>query len=422
MDQHGLSSINPHYLNRVMDLAEDATIEAGEDIYSANGVKLLAKGAQISRALQERLIRHKLIKPFETTIVLRSTMEADWLQNQARSQINQPLYAAALGPDREQSVWPVFAALDVRQPGLDLLLALINKTTRDTLHHATLTAMLAVRLGCDLGLNREQLLELAMAGLLHDVGNLYLDPALLSSSQNIPVMGWRQLSAHSLVGGMALRQIPGLNKLVIQATEEHHERCDGSGYPKGLKGQALSRASIIVGAANLIAELLVAEPVLGPVQISQALRLLIGEFPKEVMNHGLAIAARCRTLPVAMETLPDNQLPALFMRIGELQMGLQMLEENRLFNAMDTRQWLERMRLRLIAVQKLFSSTGIDQLAASLGDSPLEDQGLQLEIAAVAREIRRRLRELGQIGILQMVNLSPPAQECASPWLRLFLN
>jgi len=46
-----------------MKLAETTRVTASEDVYDANGIKLLAKGADITSALKERLVRHKLRKP-----------------------------------------------------------------------------------------------------------------------------------------------------------------------------------------------------------------------------------------------------------------------------------------------------------------------------------------------------------------------
>jgi hypothetical protein len=51
---------NPHYLQDVTDLGEDVNIIASDDIYAANGMKLLAKGARINRSQRECLQAHKL--------------------------------------------------------------------------------------------------------------------------------------------------------------------------------------------------------------------------------------------------------------------------------------------------------------------------------------------------------------------------
>ena len=64
------TAVNQHYLNKVMDLSESMDVQANEDIFDARGTKLLAKGARVSRALQEKLIVHKLTKPLEACIAV----------------------------------------------------------------------------------------------------------------------------------------------------------------------------------------------------------------------------------------------------------------------------------------------------------------------------------------------------------------
>ena len=68
-------SVNKHYLEKVMDLAEEQDVNTTEDIFDSRGVKLIAKGTRISRGLQERLILHKLQKPLESCIALDGGIE-----------------------------------------------------------------------------------------------------------------------------------------------------------------------------------------------------------------------------------------------------------------------------------------------------------------------------------------------------------
>ena len=59
------STVNVHYLDHVMTVAEERPVEATEDIYAANGMKLVAKGYAINRSMRDRLLEHQLVKPLE---------------------------------------------------------------------------------------------------------------------------------------------------------------------------------------------------------------------------------------------------------------------------------------------------------------------------------------------------------------------
>ena len=70
MTDSTLTSVNEHLLDNVMKLTASTEVTALEDIYDERGTKLLAKGAGITPALKERLIRHKLRKPLEASLLV----------------------------------------------------------------------------------------------------------------------------------------------------------------------------------------------------------------------------------------------------------------------------------------------------------------------------------------------------------------
>ena len=69
--------VNKHYLGKVMDVAETMAVEVIVDILDVRGMKLVAKGAQVTRALQEKLILHKLKRPFESCVRVRDGVDAN---------------------------------------------------------------------------------------------------------------------------------------------------------------------------------------------------------------------------------------------------------------------------------------------------------------------------------------------------------
>ena len=61
-------AVNPHYLNHVVATAATRQVQTTEDVYSAQGIKLLAKGATIDASTRDRLLVHKLQKPLEDCV------------------------------------------------------------------------------------------------------------------------------------------------------------------------------------------------------------------------------------------------------------------------------------------------------------------------------------------------------------------
>lgn len=108
------------------------------------------------------------------------------------------------------------------------------------LHSLGVCAMLtsfAKYLGEDLG----DIYQMALGGLLLDIGVMRLNPEILNKPGKLNGEEFRHVRSHVLLGADLLRQLQGIPTLALQILEQHHERQDGSGYPRGLSGDAISR-------------------------------------------------------------------------------------------------------------------------------------------------------------------------------------
>ena len=108
-------------------------------------------------------------------------------------------------------------------------------------HHSLHVAILAALLGRWLGWPREDRRELVAAGLFHDVGKLRIDAALLGKKGKLTEEEFATVRLHPAYGFEMMRQSAaevheGIKKGIMQ----HHERCDGSGYPEGLRRGEIS--------------------------------------------------------------------------------------------------------------------------------------------------------------------------------------
>ncbi|MFW6021493.1 MAG: HD-GYP domain-containing protein, partial [Guyparkeria sp.] len=136
---------------------------------------------------------------------------------------------------------------------IKLTVAAANEPAR--LDHAlmvTLTA-LAIGLRCDLSVS--ELKSLALAGVLHDLGELHIDPSIYRSSVDLSVPMRRQIEAHPVIMHAVLESLGNRYGDSARAILEHHERVDGSGYPRGLAGGQLSLLGQVLGLAEFLASL-----------------------------------------------------------------------------------------------------------------------------------------------------------------------
>ncbi len=115
-----------------------------------------------------------------------------------------------------------------------------------TAEHSVNVCVLAIALARRLGFNEAELNKIGLCGLLHDVGKMQIDPAILNKTDPLTRKEWQVIAAHPANGRDLLMGTPSIYPGAIDVAYSHHERIDGKGYPRGLCGSAISTFSRIV--------------------------------------------------------------------------------------------------------------------------------------------------------------------------------
>lgn len=131
-----------------------------------------------------------------------------------------------------------------------VLAAAIDARDHYTLGHSTRVAQLSVLLGQEIGLKQEELEELQIACLFHDVGKIKIPDDILLKKGKLRPPEWREMKRHPEYGAEILSKAPSLLKY-IPAVRHHHEWYDGSGYPDGLKGEKIPLQAAIISIADV---------------------------------------------------------------------------------------------------------------------------------------------------------------------------
>jgi putative nucleotidyltransferase with HDIG domain len=108
-----------------------------------------------------------------------------------------------------------------------------------TYHHSIAVCALMVNLARQLGQSDEMAREAGMAGLLHDFGKVAIPDTLLKKPGALSEVEFALVRQH-VERGHQILSANGYSDTVVDACLHHHERIDGSGYPHGLKGDAIS--------------------------------------------------------------------------------------------------------------------------------------------------------------------------------------
>jgi putative nucleotidyltransferase with HDIG domain len=111
--------------------------------------------------------------------------------------------------------------------------------------HSVNSAILALAIGELMKLPSHRMIELGLAALLHDIGMLKLPDAVYLKEDDLTDKEFQLVRAHTTLGYKILKGF-SVSEEIALAAEEHHERLDGSGYPKSLSGDKISLYSRIV--------------------------------------------------------------------------------------------------------------------------------------------------------------------------------
>lgn len=416
--------VNAHYLEHVMSVAETHTVEASEDILTGNGIKLIARGGRIDAATRERLLQHKLRKPLEESLQVDGGVTPARIAATAEELLERLPFVADLcsksgskgsssgGPGGSRMVVDLLRRMEMSPP-MQSLLTVYAAHRPNKLAHAVGVCLVAHGLSQALRGDVTQQRLLRPAGLLHDVGELYIDPALLEHAGRLSPDQWRHVAAHPIVAERLLKRMPGVGPEVAQAVLQHHERLDGFGYPHGMRTEKLGLPGQILSAAELLVGLLES----GPRPLTRAtiaMKLIPGEFARSLIDivatsQGSEEAAPAQELSAAVAQA-GHRVARIAATLKRFRDSGSVVQQAVAAAGPQIRQVIEHGVLRLQRIQVAFSSTGLDAHAPGEVLSQLQslgDAGTYQEVLIVLRELEWRLNEIERESLMRTSLLAP---------------
>ena len=315
-------SANPHALATILEASETKRIIAATDIFDLQGTKLWARSQPVSQALQRKLMDRQLRTPLESCLVAEDGITSITLTRalqeltEGRSPLGPLLRPHAARLARETAQVPL-------HPVVQLLLTAAQAARPATFAHATEAMALAGALMTAHGGGIAEIRLAMLAGLVHDLGAMYIDPrfAETEAEREPEFTTYQQLVVHPHIGQMLVTQLTNYPATIARAVAEHHERCDGSGYPHAHAQARLSPLGRLIAVVE--ASLAALEGGRDHLQhASIALRAVPGEFDLDFVGHVSRIACEQPARQPAME---DDEIRA---RLGALSTVLTEAEFN----------------------------------------------------------------------------------------------
>lgn len=386
--------VNQHCLNSIVALSDVCEISAADDILDEHGNKLLARGRRISRDLQERLLRRKLARPIETTLTAEGTITfVDVIRDCKQIVAEEHLLEKVAG--RHSALALIDDLRSVPIPGpLRLLLTAVRDQYPESYRHmlSCLAVSAGVAVKTDLPDHEAKLL--LIAALLHDLGEMYINPDYVRNAHRLNCAEWKHVASHPRVGQMLIQEMTSLPPAVGICILQHHQRLDGSGYPHYDTHMPQHPLGALLATADTASGIIMRS---GPGAISRvglALKIVPEEFDRQFVSALLSTFGDDNEMVVCDE---------LDCRCGDRAAAI----STRLGKAMDISEalWIEgRGRCGgelagsvldvLHNIEKSVRATGILGLE-SLGDLE-QESALLNEIRLVVMELEWRLRNLAR--------------------------
>ncbi|MDB5888256.1 MAG: hypothetical protein JWM03_1128, partial [Rhodocyclales bacterium] len=283
-------------------------------------------------------------------------------------------------------------------------LAVAFSRSEHAARHAVMTSLIAMGIGNAYRYNDSQLMAaMCLGGLFHDVGELYVDPAVLGGAK-LTATQWMSYASHPIIGAALAREVCGFDTTTQRAILEHHEYADGFGYPRSLRAQAISPAGRILALAEILSALVQKPAAFSRIDI--ALKIMPGEHEPELVTLVNELLREGRSAkPEKIETLEHDvnaNVHSVFLRIADVLTVYDDLVAKSSTTSPAVKTILDEAFDRFAEVQKAFASTGVTSLP--MLDGKLEGDELdesRFEAHCVFNEIAWRLQKLSRELVLK---------------------
>jgi hypothetical protein len=248
---YGLDTYADHLAQ--LSMINPVTLDA--DLLAADGELLLAQGVVLDPVTLNRLKDKTLARPLAQVVSLASTISGEDLHQHLLSTIRATEYFQALAERKYPlcSLEPVCARLS-ELPLISQYLTVMSAQMKELYQRTLCVSLWALFIAQEMRLPVEDTGEVFWAAITHDIGMLHINSQLLNKTEHLTAEDWLCVQSHVDISRRILLGIPGVSAALIEAVSEHHERCDGTGYPLAkveseltLFGQILALADSIVG-------------------------------------------------------------------------------------------------------------------------------------------------------------------------------
>ena len=237
-----------HYASHLSEVNKTNNVLATEDIYNKNGALVVKKNTLIDKATADRIIQHKLEKSLGEQVEIENSLNSSRLSKDVESlfQKHPDLFQIFTSSGSEETVDNMLHESNIPKIIFQKLTVLKNNLPQ-YFEKSLFCAILSTMIARELKLLKKDTKVAFIAGLTIDLGFVHLSLDVINKKDELTPEEWRIIQSHVIVGQMIIKEGYGESFPASKAILEHHERCDGSGYPLGKTAKQIGEISQIVG-------------------------------------------------------------------------------------------------------------------------------------------------------------------------------
>ncbi|UJF34700.1 HD-GYP domain-containing protein [Paenibacillus hexagrammi] len=234
-----------------------------KNIYNEEGMVLLATDVELTSRLIERLFSYGIDYVYIADPRTEDIVLPDYIQQETRTRAIKEIRNTFRTMMEDTNKRSAVSYYDLGRKFRDLMTMIIddvsghqdamvmlntmNVTDNYLFQHSLNVSIYATMLGISYGYDRENLVALGLGALLHDIGKTKISVDILKKPSQLTHDEFTEMKHHTTYGFQILKQEPNIPLVTAHCAFQHHERLDGSGYPRGLKGNEIHEFARWIG-------------------------------------------------------------------------------------------------------------------------------------------------------------------------------
>ncbi|MCY9661229.1 HD-GYP domain-containing protein [Paenibacillus chondroitinus] len=234
-----------------------------KNIYNEDGMVLLAVNVELTQRLIDRLFSYGIDYIYIADSRTDDVIQADIIQDETRSKAIHEIRHTFKRVMEDSNKRGAVSYYDIGRNFRDVMNMIIddlsahqgamvmlnNMNIKDNylFQHSVNVSIYAIMLGISYGYSREKLETLGLGALLHDIGKTKIPLGILRKPSQLTSDEFKEMKNHTTYGFQILKDEPNIPLLSAHCALQHHERINGSGYPRGLQGPDINEFARWIG-------------------------------------------------------------------------------------------------------------------------------------------------------------------------------